>query len=391
MKALITFLGICLLIVTCSSNYLNANHDDPPQNLEDGLKVGTLDNAGVDPAPVLEAARRIASGKYGEVHSMLIYKENMLVFEAYFQGHDYQWEAPGHYGEWVDWDSHMLHYAHSVSKSITSLCVGIAIDKGFIKDIHQSIFEYLPDYQYLKTNENQNITIENLLTGTSGLLWAEWNAPLSSMENDQIAIWFHEKGPVDFVLGRPMIAEPGTHFIYSGGNIELLGVIVENASGMSFEEFSEKYLFEPMGMDQAEWNIIYPTGEVHAAAGLRMTPREMVKIGALMLNDGAWNGKQIIPVSWIEKCKFPFPACREINIPGEDLVQMGYSYTWWTKEIDYEGKVIHWFSANGWGGQKIVVLPELNTVLVFTGGSYTKKVKEYKIFERYILPALIDG
>ena len=391
MKALITFFGICLLNITCSSNYLNACHDVPPEDLKDGLKVGTLNEAGIDPAPVLEAARRIESGKYGEVHSLLIYRENMLVFESYFQGHDYQWEAPRHYGEVVNWERHMLHHAHSVSKSITSLCVGIAIEKGFIRDIHQSIFEYLPEYQYLKTNENQNITIENLLTGTSGLLWAEWSAPLSSMENDQIAMWFHEKGPVDFVLGRPVIAAPGTHFTYSGGNIELLGVIVENASGMSFEEFSEKYLFVPMGMDQAEWDLIYPTGEVEAAGGLRITPREMAKIGALMLNDGVWNGEQIIPVRWIEKCKFPFPACMDINIPGEDLDHMGYSYAWWTKQINYKGKVINWFSANGWGGQQIIVLPELKTVLVFTGASYTKKVKEYKIFERYILPALIDG
>ena len=391
MKALITFFGICLLNITCSSNYLNAYHDVPPEDLKDGLKVGTLNEAGIDPAPVLEAARRIESGKYGEVHSLLIYRENMLVFESYFQGHDYQWEAPRHYGEVVNWERHMLHHAHSVSKSITSLCVGIAIEKGFIRDIHQSIFEYLPEYQYLKTNENQNITIENLLTGTSGMLWAEWSAPLSSMENDQIAMWFHEKGPVDFVLGRPVIAAPGTHFTYSGGNIELLGVIVENASGMSFEEFSEKYLFVPMGMDQAEWDLIYPTGEVEAAGGLRITPREMAKIGALMLNDGVWNGEQIIPVRWIEKCKFPFPACMDINIPGEDLDHMGYSYAWWTKQINYKGKVINWFSANGWGGQQIIVLPELKTVLVFTGASYTKKVKEYKIFERYILPALIDG
>ena len=391
MNKLITIIGICLLNITCSSNYVNACHDDPPDNLKDDLKVGTLDEAGIDPDPVLEAARRIGSGKYGEVHSMLIYREEMLVFERYFQGHDYQWEAPRHYGEWVNWDGQMLHHAHSVSKSITSLCVGIAVDKGFIRDIHQSIFEYLPDYQYLKTNENQNITIENLLTGTSGLLWAEWSAPLSSMENDQIAMWFHEQGPVDFVLGRPMIAEPGTHFIYSGGNIELLGVIVENASGMPFETFSEKYLFEPMGMDQAEWDLIYPTGEVEAAGGLRITPREMVKIGAMMLNNGVWNGKQIIPSDWIEKCKYPFPACRDIHIPGEDLFDMGYSYAWWTKQIDYKGQVIHWYSANGWGGQQIIVLPELNTVLVFTGANYTRKVKEYKIFERYLLPALVEG
>lgn len=390
MKALVTITAICLLSVTCSCNLLRDYPYHPPEDLQDGLQVGTLEELKIDTQSILEAAGRIWDGKYREVHSMLIYKDDLLVFEAYFPGHDYQWDAPNHHADLVSWDSHMPHYAHSVSKSITSLCVGIAIDKGFIRDVHQSIFDYLPDYQYLRTEQNKHITIEHLLTGTSGLQWAEWNAPLSSIENDQIGAWFHEPGPVDFMLGRPMIAEPGTHFIYSGGNIDLLGVIVENASGMTFPEFSREYLFDPLGLEQAHWDIIFPTGETHAAGGLRATPREMIKLGALMLKEGIWNGEEIISADWVEKCKFPFPACTSINIPGEDMGKVGYSYAWWTKKIDYRGSEIHWYSAGGWGGQKIIVLPELNSVVVFTGGTYTQKVKEYAIMEDFILPALID-
>jgi CubicO group peptidase (beta-lactamase class C family) len=377
------------LNVTCSCDLVSDYPYYPPEALEDGLQVGTLEDVRIDTQLILKAAERIRKGKYREVHSLLIYKDNMLVFEEYFQGHDYQWDAPRHNGNLVTWDSHMPHHVHSVSKSITSLCVGIAIEKGFIQDVHQSIFYYLPEYQYLKTEENQGITIENLLTGTSGLQWAEWSAPLSSMKNDQIAIYFHEQGPADFVLQRPMITEPGTHFIYSGGNIDLLGMIIENASGMSFEEFSEEYLFEPMGLDQATWDLVYPTGEYSAASGLIMTPREMVKVGAMMLNDGVWKSKVIISKNWVEKCRYPFPACTHISIPGEDLVDMGYAYAWWTKQIETTGKEIHWYSANGWGGQQIIVLPELNTVVVFTGGTYTHKVKEYEIIEDFILPALV--
>lgn len=391
MKTLITLLAISILSVTCSCVLVSDYPYDPPKDLRDGLEVGTLEEVRIDSQLILEAARRINKGKYREVHSMLIYKDDMLVFESYFQGHEYQWDAPRHHGNLVNWDSRMSHHAHSVSKSMTSLCVGIAIDKGFIQDVHQSIFYYLPEYQHLRTEENQGITIEHLLTGTSGLLWAEWNAPLSSMENDQIAIYFHEPGPADFVLQRLVIAEPGTHFIYSGGNIDLLGMIVENASGMSLEEFSEAYLFEPMGMDQAKWDLVYPTGEYSAASGLIMTPREMLKIGALMLNDGIWKAKEIISENWLEKCRYPFPACTNISIPGEDLLDMGYSYAWWTKQINDRGKEIHWYSANGWGGQKIIVMPELNTVVVFTGGIYTHKVKEFEIVEDFILPALLGS
>jgi CubicO group peptidase (beta-lactamase class C family) len=319
---------------------------------------------------------------------MLIYKDGKLVLEEYFNGHDHQWDAPKHHGDFVSWDRDMLHYAHSVSKSITSMGVGIAIDKGFIDNAQQGIFEYLPDYQFLLTAENEEITIEHLLTGTSGLQWAEWNAPLSSIANDQVAIWFQEKDPVEFVLSRPVQHEPGTHFVYSGGNFDVLGVILENASGMSFEDFFKTYLFEPLGMDSAYWHQIYPTGEVHAAGGLRATPREMLKLGASMLELGTWKGQSIISEDWIESCALPYPGNRGINIPGEPSGRLGYSYSWWTKEYMKGGKKIHMYAAGGWGGQHIMVLPELNAMVVFTGGNYNSKRPPFKILEKYILPAM---
>ena len=375
------------LLSNCNNGDYHPYIYQRPEKTNDGIECGTLKEAYLDTEMIIKAVNRIHRGSFKEIHSMLIFKDDMLVLEEYFKGHEYQWDAPGHHGNLVAWNKDMLHHAHSVSKSITSICTGIAIDKGYIKNVNQSIFNYLPDYQHLKTEENKHITIEHLLTGTSGLQWAEWNAPLSSMENDQIAIWFHENGPVDFVLGRPMVAKPGTYFTYSGGNIELLGVIIENASGMAFEDFSEKFLFEPLGIDSAYWQLKYPSGEVHAAAGLKISPRDMVKIGAAMLNNGVWDGEQVLPVQWVVKSMYSFPGTEGIRIPGEDLGKVGYSYAWWTKKINHKGREINWFSANGWGGQKIVVLPELNSVIVFTGGTYSDKVVEYKIFKRFILPA----
>lgn len=376
-----------MVLLSCTRTNHSQYTYQRPAKTSDGIAVGTLEEVNLDTTLIIQAVNKIRSERFGEVHSMLIYKDGKLVLEEYFPGHGYKWDAPKHIGEMVEWDKDELHHVHSVSKSVTSICIGIAIKKGFINSVHQSIFDYLPEHQYLKTDDNQYITIEHLLTGTSGLQWAEWNAPLSSIENDQIAIWFHEKGPVDFVLSRPMIAAPGTHFIYSGGNIEVLGVILENASGMSFEDFSRDYLFAPLGIDSAYWAIIYPTGEVHAAAGLRITPRNMVKIGVAMLDNGVWNGRQAIPVNWIEKSMYPYDGNGDINIPGEDLKGFGYSYTWWTKELTHKGKKIHWYSANGWGGQKIIVLPEIRSVVVFTGANYTSKVMQYRIMENYILPA----
>ncbi|MBN2614570.1 MAG: serine hydrolase [Bacteroidales bacterium] len=377
---------LLFMLVGCADSQYSYHK---PVAKADGLATGTLTEAGLDSVLIKKAVQRIQRGKYGEVHSLLIYKDNKLVLEEYFKGHDYQWDAPKHYGKVVDWNADSVHYVHSVSKSITSLCVGIAVDKGLIRDVRQSVFDYLPEKdQYLNAGNKKYITVENLLTCTSGLLWAEWSAPLSSMENDQIAIWFHKKGPVDFVLSRPFVAAPGQRFNYSGGGIEVLGEIIRKASGMRLDAFSQKYLFEPLGIKTAQWVIIYPSGEVHAAAGLTMTPRDMVKIGAMMLNNGVWNGKRIVSEDWVRKSKTPWGYNRNIDLPGEDLPYMGYGYTWWTRQENVGGKTVNWYVANGWGGQKIVVLPEANTVIVLTGANYNRKVKQYALLDDYIFPAI---
>lgn len=386
-SSLLQILLIPLFLAGCTGNDRYHYKYQRPEKINDGIEVGTLEEVDLDTALVIKAVDKIRNGRFGEVHSLLVFKDGRLVLEEYFKGHDYQWDAPGHHGQLLDWNRDMLHCIHSDSKSITSLCIGIAIDKGFIKNVHQSIFDYLPGSQYLKTKENGYVTIEHLLTMTSGLQWAEWNAPLSSKENDQVGIWFHEKGPVDFVLSRPMVSQPGTHFTYSGGNIEILGVMLENATGMALDDFSKKYLFEPLGIDTSDWFVKYPTGEIHAAAGLKLTPRSMLKVGMTMLADGMRNGKQIVPVQWVEKSMNPYRGNEGIRIPGEDLGKLGYSYTWWTKKISIKGKNINWYSANGWGGQKIIILPEIRTVIVFTGANYTSKVREFSILEDYIFPA----
>ena len=202
-----------------------------------------------------KAVGRLYKGKYKEVHSMLIHKDNKLVFEEYYKGHKYKWDAPKHHGEWVTWDRTMLHDVKSVTKSITSTCIGIAVDKGFIESVHQSIFDYLPEQQHLNTGGKGKITIEHLLTMTSGLEWDEWGAPLSSPANDIIGLWFHCDDQITCILERPLIHEPGTSFTYSGGNMIVLGEILKNAAGMTIDQFSEKYLFEPLEIDFSNWSI----------------------------------------------------------------------------------------------------------------------------------------
>ena len=302
-----------------------------------------------------------------------------------FPDTQYQWDAPKHKGALVDWDMATPHVLQSATKSITSICIGIAVDQGLIRSVDQSIFDYLHDYQQYNKNNKEYVTIEHLLTMTSGFQWDEWNAPLSSERNDAIGIYFSDLAPVEFVLQRPLVAVPGTRFNYSGGDTQLLGAILENATGMPIDSFSSKYLFDPLGIESFDWWLIYETGDISTAGGLKLTPRDMLKIGMLMLNDGVWNGKRILPEGWAQKSRENYGSNSGIKIPGEDLGNVGYGYTWWT--CHYPGYSSS-FCALGWGGQKIIVLPELNAVVVFTGANFKSEVRQRRILETYVLPAI---
>ncbi|WP_372650160.1 serine hydrolase domain-containing protein [Draconibacterium sp.] len=202
--------------------------------MNDGIHVGTSADANIDERFIQDAVRKIYAGKFGEIHSMLIYKNDKLVVEQYFPGHLYAWDKPYYHGEYVEYGPETMHSVMSVTKSFVSACIGIAVDKGFIKSVDQSIFDYLPEHQHLKTNNREYITIEHLLTMTSGLAWDEWSAAHGTESaNDMDRLYFDCDDPVTCVLDREWWAEPGTSFTYNGGGIVILGEILRNASSLS--------------------------------------------------------------------------------------------------------------------------------------------------------------
>jgi CubicO group peptidase (beta-lactamase class C family) len=384
-----TILAISLLFAGCSRRYATQQHSNHPlEFIKDEFEIGSLKEVNLDSLSLKKAVEEISLGNYGEVHSMIIFKDNKLVLEEYFQGHRYKWDGPNHHGEWISWDKSTPHGIKSVSKSITSICIGIAIDKGFIDSVQQSIFDYLPDHQHLNLSGKEKITIEHLLTMTSGLEWVEWGASLSSDKNDIIGIWFQDKDPLTFILEKPLIHAPGTTFNYSGGNTIILGEIIKNATNMDLAKFSEAYLFKPLEIDSSDWSLRYNNGVIEAGGGLDITPRDMTKIGAMCLNNGTFRGKKIVSEWWIEKCNTQFSNKTNIFIPGHPSGSHGYSYSWWLKSYKKSGKDIEMYHAVGWGGQEIIIIPKLNTVVVFTGGNYTTFSTAFILLEKYILPAM---
>jgi len=383
---LYTFIILALLSVGCQLEISGQYIYRQPVPLEDGLETGTLEEVGIHPEKIVQASNKILNGQFSEVHGLLIFKDDKLVFEEYYKGHKWQWDAPSHHGDLVEWNGDMLHNIMSATKSITSACIGIAIDEGFIEHANQSIFDYFPEHQHLKKDGKERIAIEHLLTMRSGLEWREWSAPYSSAENPIIGIWFQDKDPVSFILEKPLVHPPGTQFNYSSGNMVLLGEIIRNATGMSIDEFSQQYLFTPLQIDSASWAVKYDNGV--DANNLMITPRAMIKFGAVYMNKGSWKGQDLIPEAWIDKSVTPFPGNYRINVPGEPSGRMGYSYSWWTKTYYKYGKRVNMYAASGFGGQHIMILPELNTVVAFTGGNYLGRRPPFKILEQYIIPSI---
>jgi len=386
MKKTILLISILsLLFFSCKQNSSSHYTYRPPENINDGLDVGSLDEENIDPLLIEKAVDSISQGKYKGIHSILIFKDGKLVFEEYFNGHKFKYDATNHHGELVTWDRTNLHRAMSVTKSITSICIGIAIDKGFIKNVNQSIFDYLPEYQLLNTNGKDKITIEHLLTMTTGLKGNEWLVPYNNPKNDVIMTYWAED-PIAYVISKPIIHEPGEFFQYYGGANFLLGEIIKNATKMNLDEFSGKYLFGPLGVTPFYW-LQLNKGVVDGAGGLKITPRGMAKIGVTFLNKGVWNGKQIISEQWVDKSATFFPGNKWMNNWDDHWGMKGYSYSWWTHTFSKSGKRINMYYAAGWGGQYIMVIPELNTVVVFTGGNFTSFRPPFEILKKYILPA----
>ena len=355
-----------------------------PSLSDDGIEVGHLADTDLDTTVVFKLLQRIKTNRIKEIHSILIYKDDKLVLEEYFPGHDYNWEQPNFWGPVVQWDRDRLHNIMSDTKSVTSALIGIAIDKGFIGSVEDTVFTYLPDYIQFMNQGRENIQIEHLLTMTSGLEGNEWISSYRELDNAIISLWLCDD-PIQCILDRPMVAEPGTRFSYWGGNQILLGEILKNASGMEVHSFAKKHLFEPLGIELSEWPLVN-NGPQDAAGGLELTPRSMVKIGITFLNNGEWQGQQVLSKKWIEKSVTPYRNNKEIRVPGEKSWRHGYTYGWWTRSWDKPP--LKTYFAGGWGGQNIFVMPEESLVVVFTGGNYTKIPPPKRIMDKYIIPAL---
>jgi CubicO group peptidase (beta-lactamase class C family) len=323
-----------------------------PVNLNDGFKVATPSETGFDSNIINEMMQKVYSGKYGELHSVLVIKNGTIILEDYLEGYSIN----------------DLHAIKSCTKSIASLLIGIAIDKGYIKSVDNKILDFFPGYKNLKTSDWGKVTLRHILTMSSGIDW-----------NDELDRKIHSPGGKIFktIFQRNIKNEPGTVFDYKSSDADLISGIIKNTTGMYADKFAEEYLFRPLGITDYDWHFNKQNGNPLMDGSLMLSPRDMAKIGMLVLNKGKWKGKQIVSGEWIEESTTEYFKVDPV---------FNYGYFWWlgNSQTEKGTKVI---LANGWGSQFIFIVPKLKIVAVTTGNNTEIKdhFKPLKMLDQYLI------
>ncbi|CAH1058662.1 6-aminohexanoate-dimer hydrolase [Paenibacillus pseudetheri] len=297
----------------------------------------TPDKLNVDQAQIESLGYAVRKSK---VKSCLILKEGRLIFQ-YYKSNKIR-------------DN--LQRINSCTKSIVSILIGIAIEKGFIPSVDMTMEHYFPDIMNsLEDSRKKAISIEHLLTMSVGLDWpefGEWNHMPPMCTRDV----------VKFVFDRPLVDEPGTRMNYNSGCSHVLSAILKKATGMKTSVFADKYLFEPLGIDKDYHWFEDANGINYGSDGLRLLPYDMAKFGQLFLQEGIWKEKEIISAEWIRRSTEPY-------LLTYDYIGH-YAFHWWVAKIDpnHDDFTLNnkMFFAMGLNGQFIIVIPSLQTVVVFT-------------------------
>ncbi len=378
---LIAFLGIAFgLFSGCQGKSSKAKESVQTENTDD-FTFDQLSAVNLDSIFILKMEDSIKSGSYPNIHSVLILKNQKLVYEQYFTGKDELW---GNDRGIVTHHQDSLHDVRSISKSIVAACVGIAIKRGEIDSLSQNVFDFYPEFEKYKIGLRSQITIEHLLTMTTGMEWNE-NVPYTDPRNSEIQMTSNPD-PIEFVLSRPILNSPGELWEYNGGTTQLLASIIEKSSGKDIHEYAKDNLFEPLGITASEWTQFPGLDLPAAASGLRLTSRDLMKFGSLYANNGVWKGKEILSQEWVEKSMKPHIWFGRNN-------NVGYGLQFWVFKANTIHASHHHLipTAVGNGGQRIYIDSKKDMIIVITAGNYNnwglKKDSESLLVD-FIYPAL---
>jgi CubicO group peptidase (beta-lactamase class C family) len=351
---------------------------------------GTPASVGLDQEALASFDADLASGKYMLVDSFQVFRCGTQVFARKYV-HDYaqiygkeaktkgplnaRLTGPYNYFD-SDWHPYYhgtdMHTMQSVSKTVTSVILGVAITRGDFKaGLNTPVLKFF-DVAKVKNvdDRKRRMTLKDVLTMTTGLNWNE-QVPYNDPRSDASLMEATDDW-VEYVIDKPMAEEPGKVFNYSSGAAELLAYIFQKETGQDIDAYGEKYLFAPLGIKH-HWKRSY-LGVVDTEGGLYLTGGDLAKIGYLYLNEGLWDGKRIVSKDWVKESLTPYI----------DAVRFQYGFKWWLYPLN--GKFV--WMAIGFGGQRLMVFPEENLIVVFTGWEILKNPAPTKDLIDRLLPAV---
>jgi len=309
-------------------------------------------------------------GRVSGLHALLVSRGGRSLFEYYGVGDDESWGTPL---DKVTFGPTVLHDLRSVTKSMVGMLYGIALADQF------------PEYPDLASQPGRDsITVAHALSMTMGTEWDEITFPYSDLRNSEIKM---EAAPdrYRYILALPIVAEPGSKWTYCGGATALLGRLIAKGTGEKLTDYARRVLFDPLGLGPTEWSTDR-TGEPRAASGGRMRPPDLLRVGQMVLANGAWQGKQIVPADWLQRATTP-----AVTIEGTAR----YGWHWYLGELPV-GTPPHaerMIFAVGWGGQRLFLVPALDLAVAMNAGNYRKPGLEQRrianaLMSELVLPAV---
>ena len=344
MQICIRILMVILLLLSmfgCSkaeSNthvYSDSDLTAPWHGPTDYWSVSTPEMQGMDSVMLGRADSRI-TGNYPNVYSLLVVRHGYLVYEKYYHGVDGNDANP----------------VFSITKSVMSALTGIAVRDGLIDNTDQKLSEFFPEYfLQLDDTKKSEITVKNVLTMTGGL---------ESIDSDYMS-YFSSPDFLDYVLQKPLTNNPGEKFVYNTGLTHFLSAVIAETSGKSTEDYAKENLLNKIGISVETWDTD-SNGYNIGGTGLSLTPSDMAKFGYLYLNNGLWDGVQVLPKEWVEES-----TQKQIAVDAS----LNYGYLFWLQTVRDEAKSKQYdtYRAAGMGGQYIMAVPDLDMVVVVTANS----------------------
>lgn len=373
------FVGIVAIALTSACYSSNETTSNLAAGGESSGKGGSETEANAEavnsppeelvPESLKGLADDIEAGKYGRIHSLLIMHKGELIFEKYGEG----------------WRRNKKHIWHSVSKSITSVLIGMAIERGIIENVDINVCElFADDYPELKNDSEfkKQIQLKHLLTMTAGFEWDEQRIPYSDPKNSLIQM----KNSNDWVrhmLDLPVDKKPGSQFLYNSGGTTLMAGIIKKQTGKSLKDFAGETLFKELDIKDFSWSG-GPNDITWASSMLHLRPIDMLKIGQLLLNNGQLDGKSIVNSEWIKTS-----TGVHVSPPNSGI---HYGYQWWrfadnqpiVKDLDKNDVYFGW----GIHGQFLFVIPHLDLVVVSNAANAGKATLIWQAFTDHIFDAI---